>query len=181
MSEITVLKFNEIEWAGGRFSGNFGTRGNAFINLKGRGPWLIECPTGSKPEQLIRIDAQAHNSFMAVNAFPVFSTDAAPGEDTVKMDYKNLFLSSDGTDQWPPADFTTGNPRPRGSECSLNRDTTYYFYVPELLGGHPSKEPGIKFSYVSTLSDDVEAMLRSVEMDVEFDGAMVPGVWTEKA
>ena len=174
MNDVTVIKFEDAPWARRSMRGKgFGVRGNSYFNIKGRGPWLLVCPTGSKPEQLIRLRADAHSSFGMDVIEPVFSLD--PEGRGEPMDFANLFMSDDGLDQWPPRDHLTGVPTPRGIDCSLIRSADYYFYIPEIVGGHPSQKPGVRIGYVSTLTDAIDDFESGEPMPHPITGE--PGMW----
>ena len=168
-----MFEFNEIEWANRAFRGKeFGGRGKTYVYLQGRGPHVIHCRTGNKPEQMIRLGTGSSIPGMGPQIEPVFSTD--PEGKGEPLAFNSLFLSDDGTDQWPPKDFYTGVPQPRGPEFSLKPDTDYYFYLPAVVGGHESWEPQIRFGYASTMSDDVETLSpKGIPLSLN----NVPGMW----
>lgn len=150
---MTVIKFEDIPWASRKLrGGSFGDRNNTYVNFYGRGPWVIHCPTGNKPEKMIRLSAAAHGSFGTKVLTPVFSTDT--NGEAESLNFNNLFLSSDGVDQWPFRGF--GEETIRDSSCSMAPRTDYYFYIPEIVGGHPSRRHGVTLRYASSHSDNVE-------------------------
>ena len=71
------------------------------------------------------------------------------------LDFNNLFLSDDGIDQWPPRGFDR-QLHPRGADCSMDRQTSYYYYIPEIVGGHASVRHGVRIGYASIGKDDVD-------------------------
>ena len=178
MTELTVLKFEELELSRPSLRGKgFGVRGQAYVNLYGRGPWLIECETGDLPEQMIRLEVGAHGSF-GLPSFVHPEFRELPEGSPLK-DFNMLYMSNDGTDQWPPVNHYTGEPEPRGPECALSRNTKYGFFIPAIVGGHPSQKPGIRFGYASRSSDDLDSMLLEIPMPLMVNGVMLDGVWHE--
>ena len=151
---MNILEFSEMPWARRSFRGSeFGERNNTFLNFKGRGPWVVHCKTGNKPEKIIKLTADVHGSFgMEDTGRAVFSVD--PEGKAAGLDFARLFLSDDGTDQWPASGF--GRTVIRGADCALEANTSYYFYIPAIVGGHPSQRPGIRIGYSSMSKDDVE-------------------------
>ncbi len=153
MSELIHLEFNETDWARVSFRGKgFGDRNNTYINLKGRGPWALHCPTGNKDERLVRLTADAHSSAFMQYLKPVFSID--PNGKGTPLDFSNLFLTEDGIDKWPAVGF--GKPTLRGADCSMRANTSYTFFIPEIIGGHSTLDPGVRIGYSSRSKDDLE-------------------------
>ncbi len=172
MSEVTFLEFNEIQWARRSFRGaGFGDRNGTYINIQGRGPWVIHCPTGNKDERMIRLWADAWSSFGMQYLKPVFSREQ-DGSGT-PLNFSNLFLTEDGKDKWPAVGF--GEPTLRGDDCSLLANTSYYFYIPEIKGGHSTLRAGVTVRYSSRSQDDLEEFDLGEPMIHPFTGE--DGMW----
>ena len=169
----TFLEFDKVQWARRSFRGSsFGDRNNTFINLKGRGPWVLHCPTGNKDERMIRLTADAHSSFGMQYLKPVFSR-AQDGSGT-PLDFSNLFLTEDGKDKWPAVGF--GKSTLRGADCSMQANTSYYFYIPEIIGGHHTYVAGVRIGYSSRSKDDLDEYDLGEPMIHPFTGQ--DGWWT---
>jgi hypothetical protein len=181
-AEVDVINFEDLPWRQPAMQRilaeeGFGGRGKANCVLKGRGPFLVKCRTGKKPEQMIGLKVQVNsNAYGPSLVAPVFSDDLSATEG---LNYGNLFLSDDGTDQWPPRGFD-GQLHPR-ENASLKANTDYFFMIPAFEGGHPSVKPSITISYTSMMTDDVDVILRKIPMTLELDGELVDGVWVENA
>jgi len=182
-TNVTVLDFNTLGWAYPSMrkrilKEGFGARGSTYVYLPGRGPFVIHCRTGSKPERSVRLSARvSFNSFGASRIQPVFAESL---EALVGLAFGNMFLSNDGTDQWPPKDHYTGLPNPRSADHALKANIDYYFMVPTYEGGHYSilGRESTKISYVSTHSDDVEELtLANVGEPMIHHTTGEPGMW----
>ena len=168
-----MFEFTELEWSKKSLRGKeFGTRSNAFVYLKGRGPHVIRCRTGSKPEESVRLAVGGSMIGFGPKIDPVFSE--LNSEDS--LNFGNMYLSADGIDPQPPRDFVTGAPEPR-ENAAMKPETDYYLTIPRIEGGHSSWVPQVKVSYVSTSSDDVSDVPTEMRVGISLVLDHVPGTW----
>lgn len=174
MTEVTVIEFNEIPWGNRNMrGGSFGVRGKSWARFSGRGPFLIHCPTGMKPEKRLDLKIAMHSAFLHPDEMAVF-TDTPDGSGA-KMKMNELFLSESGEDEWPGR-LPGGELRYRGADCSLRQQTSYYITIPELPEGHPDVRHGFTIRYTSTSPDDVSDMAPAGEKVIhQLTGEM--GTW----
>ena len=184
MTDSTVIRFEDIEWNRKVMIGKgYGTRGKGWCYFMGRGPWVFEMETGQMPEKSVRLGIevigaafQHPNDPIVVPVFTELGREA-------KLDYRSMFLSESGKDEWPSTGFGAP-PRYRDPETNaLKVKTKYLFSIPESVGGHTSLEGrhGIKLSYASLSQDNLDVIPVDVAAGIHeakvIEGEVVWGTW----